>query len=160
MSEFGPRPERSHLRAMLEEQFDRPEEVSVQGTTIEVHDLTPPEVKTEIPTVIVPGWSATARVLKENIVSLAERGRRVVVTSAPHGIEATPNPLYPDIELRKAQAIIEGMDRKGIEVADAVSHSEAGIFLAVGATEHGKIQKSRPRVAGGNDRPRYSAAPR
>lgn len=128
-------PERD-LRGFLENQFDHPETVEVNGTAIDIHDLTPPEQKTEIPTVVVPGWSATASVLKENIVSLAEHGRRVIVASAPHGVETEASPLYPQIELQKAEAIVGAMDHKDIPVADAVSHSEAGVFLAIGATEH------------------------
>lgn len=120
------------LHRELEQQFDHPELVGINGTTIAIHDLIPPEQKTDAPTVLVPGWSATAEVLKENIVSLAERGRRVMVASAPHGVETEPNPLYPHIELRKAQAIISAMEHKGITQADAVSHSEAGVFFGGG----------------------------
>lgn len=124
------------VRELLERQFDNPETIEIRGTKINIHDLIPPELKTKIPTIIVPGWSATANVLKENIVTLAEQGRRVVVASTPHGVEAEENELYPQIELRKAQAIIEALDHKGIPMADAVSHSEAGVFLSVAATKN------------------------
>lgn len=135
MRERG-RPAPEETRALLEEQFSYPEKLDVGGINIDVFDLQPRECKTDIPTIVVPGWSATASVFRENIISLAEQGRRVVVASAPHGVKAEPQSLYPQVEVRKAEAIVQALDHKGIDRVDAVSHSEAGIFLAVAATEN------------------------
>jgi len=126
------------IRSNLERQFDNPERVEVKNSVVEIHDLIPPELKTEVPTILMPGWSSTGQVLRENIISLAEHGRRVIVASAPHGIESEPHPLYPQIEMRKAEAVLETLRYKNIPIADAVGHSEAGVFLGLAASEDSK----------------------
>lgn len=121
---------------LLEEQYNNPEIVEIDGQKLEIIDLKPPTLKTEVPLVIVPGWSATAKVLRENIIILAKLGRRVIVISAPHGIETEDTENYPLAELRKTAALLWGIKHKGFNKVDAVSHSEAGVFLAIGAMEN------------------------
>lgn len=121
---------------ILEEQFNNPEIVEVGKDRIEIFDLDPPEKKTEIPTLIVPGWSATVPVLKENALTLARHGRRVLGVSSPHGVETEPQTIYPDAEMRKTEALLQLLNRKEIPKADAMSHSEAGMFLTIAAMEH------------------------
>lgn len=121
---------------LFEEQYNSPDVIEVGKEEIEVVDLNPPEKKTETPTILVPGWAATADVLKENALTLAKLGRRVVVASAVHGVETEPQEVYPDAEMRKTEALMQSLDHKGIERADAVSHSEGGMFMTIGAMEH------------------------
>jgi len=118
---------------ILEAQYTKPETIKVGKGNIEIIDLIPSALKSDIPVILVPGWSATAHVLKENVMTLAALGRRVMVASAPHGVDTEPHETYPEAEMRKTEALMKALDHKGINQADAISHSEASIFMTMGA---------------------------
>jgi pimeloyl-ACP methyl ester carboxylesterase len=120
----------------LEEQYNNPEIIGEGRNKIEIIDIRPENLKTPVPIILVPGWSATAHVLKENVTTLAERGRRVIVASASHGVDTTPQEIYPEAEMRKTEALMQALDHKGIDKADAISHSEASLFMTMGAMLH------------------------
>lgn len=122
----------------IENQFDNREKLELLGQELEVIDVHPEEEKDEVPVVIAPGWNATPEVFKDNILTMAELGRRTISIDSPHGIESEKekDKNYPDVELKKVAALIETLDSKGIEKIDAVGHSEAGIYLAIAATLH------------------------
>lgn len=120
----------------LEEQYNNPDIIGDGKNKIEIIDLIPPQLKTDVPAILVPGWSATAHVLKENVFTLAELGRRVIVASAPHGVDTNTQKIYPEAEMRKTEALMQALDRKRIMRADAISHSEASLFMTMGAMIH------------------------
>lgn len=126
-------------RLFLKEQFMRPEILELGGEKIEVHDIAPEKLKTEVPVVFAPGWSGTPEAYRDNIVNLAAAGRRVLSVNAPHGIEnhdiqGEEVKDYAPVELGKLAAVTEALEKKGVQKVDAVAHSEAGIFLTIAAT--------------------------
>lgn len=134
--------ERPERRKTLEEQFDSKKTVELYGGQIEIIDVSPENLKTEIPVVVLPGWAAEAADFKENIIGIAGDGRRVLSVNAPYGINhdlpEQSRDVLPDAELRKVAALINAMemaggDSEGIDVADVVAHSEAGLFSVVAA---------------------------
>lgn len=74
--------------------------------------------------------------MKENVLTLAQYGRRIIIGSAPHGVETEPHEIYPAAEMRKTEALMQTLDYKGINHADAISHSEASLFMTMGAMIH------------------------
>ncbi|MDA2922232.1 alpha/beta hydrolase [Patescibacteria group bacterium AH-259-L07] len=118
----------------LTEQFETPEAMEFYGGEVEVVDIHPENKKTEIPVVVAPGWAATPEVLRDNILTLAELGRRTISIKSPHGIKAEKIKNFPEAELRKAAALIKTLEKKDIDKVDAVGHSEAGIYLTLAAT--------------------------
>ncbi len=129
-------PKREDKPLSPEEQFAKPETITINGVPVPIYDIAPgrERLKTEVPTIIGLGWSATTEVYKKNMLKFADCGRRVISADAPHGIPADPIPKYPMAELRKAAAILETIDEKGIDKVDAVVHSEAGVFITIAAT--------------------------
>jgi len=121
---------------VLKRQFKNPEIVNIDGRKFEIIDLIPPKLKTQVPLVLVPGWSANAKVLKKNIIFLASLGRRIVVISIPHGINVLFSKNYPEAEFRKAVALRYLIKHKGFLKVDAISHSEGAIFLTIEVTEN------------------------
>lgn len=119
-----------------EAQFSNPETIELaNGESFDVVDIKPEAEKTETPTLWLPGWGATPEVHKENILHLAEAGRRTLAINAPHGIESThlgnlsaEEQKIHDIELKKVAALLKVMDEKGIQQADIVGHSEGAIY--------------------------------
>lgn len=122
------------IHSSLEQQFEDRETIEFPNGKVEVVDIKPDVLKTETPVLVAPGWAATTDVFKENILRLAEHGRRTISVDSPHGIEAESVENFSDIELRKVAAIMEFLDEKGIDQIDAVGHSEAGIYLTIAAT--------------------------
>lgn len=123
----------------LERQFEHPEIIELAGGTVELLDIIPEQKKTEIPTIMAPGWGNTPEVYKYNMLHLASSARRVIGVRAPHGIEAGEiagemTKEFPAAELRKVAAILNTLDAKGIEKVDVVAHSEAGIYMIIAAT--------------------------
>lgn len=123
-------------KASLEDQFKNPETLELSGGQIEVVDIVPENLKTDIPTVVAPGWAATPKVFKESILTIAESGRRVISVNASHGIEAEKIENFPDAELRKIAALLKSLEEKSIDKVDAVAHSEAGVYIIIAATLH------------------------
>ena len=142
MSAEQPKIEQSNneaeLSLLFEQQYDNPEIVDIDQQKLEIVDLQPPQPKTEVPMVMVPGWAATPEVLRENAIILAKLGRRVILPNSPHGleIEKTTGRNYPLAELRKTAALLQSIEHKQLNEVDAVSHSEAGIFLTIAALEN------------------------
>jgi len=121
-------------RDALVKQFESPEILEIDGRKVEVVDIRPKNQKTNIPVVVAPGWAATPEVFRDNILALAESGRRTISVKLYHGIETDKIDGYPDAELRKMAAVVRTLEEKGVEKVDAVGHSEAGAYLTIAAT--------------------------
>jgi pimeloyl-ACP methyl ester carboxylesterase len=126
-------------RTSLEEQFDHPETYRYGSTPIEVYDIQPENIKSEVPAFFVPGWAASPEVFRENILLIAKEGRRVLSANTVHGIDQDPDfgkgdKKYVVAELRKAAALIKVIEKKGIEKIDLITHSEGSINGLIAAT--------------------------
>jgi len=56
-------------RKLLIEQYKNSEKVDIDGEKLEIYDLNPEIKKTDVPLVVVPGWSATPKVMEENMLT-------------------------------------------------------------------------------------------
>jgi len=101
----------------------------LDGVPIGIHEISPETQKTEVPVVFAPGWAATPKIYKSNLVALAEAGRKVIAVDAPHGISTPEAENYAAAELRKAAAILKALEAKGVERVDVIGHSEGAIYL-------------------------------
>lgn len=129
-------------REKIKLQLKRPEKIDLyEGEVMKVVDVKPEKPKTDIPTFWLRGWGATVEVHEDNIINLAERGRRTLAIDAPSGISSANleesaterGQAIPDIELRKMAALLKTLDEKGIEQTDIVAHSEGAIYGALAA---------------------------
>ncbi len=134
----------SEKRETIEEQFENPETMVLDGQPVEVFDIWPEEPKHETPVVFGCGWETSPEVYRASILAMAKDGFRVIAAKAPHGMDIRSESVlsgrerdmseYPKAELRKLAAVLEAMHAKGIKEADAVGHSESAIFLTMAAT--------------------------
>lgn len=123
----------------LEDQFAHPERIHIGEEEVDVYDISPEERKTEVVTVLAPGFSATPMAHEQNILGLARAGRRAISVDSPHGlaehvVEKELAGDHAEVELAKLSAIIQTMDERGIEQADVVAHSEGGIYMTLAAS--------------------------
>jgi len=111
------------------------EKVKVDGQTIEYIDLPAEgkEKKSEVPLVIVPGWSETSLSFAPMMVDFHRRGRRVFSVCNTHGIDTPRISGYPMPQLRKAMALIKCLEAKGIKHVDAVGRSEGAVVTTIAA---------------------------
>jgi pimeloyl-ACP methyl ester carboxylesterase len=129
-------PARAHQS--LDSQFAHPESIRIGEEEIEVYDISPEKLKTEVPTVLAPGFSATPMAHEQNIIGLAESGRRVISVNTPHGLEQpTVSGLheneFPEVELAKLSAVMQALEERKIEVVDVVAHSEGAMYMLIAA---------------------------
>lgn len=134
-------PEYEHYPLSPEEQFAHPMEVIIPGATghdeiMKVYDVIPLEPKSDVPVMMVPGWTGTAEGMRENILTMAEKyRRRTLIVDAPRGITPGKFPAgYPPVEARSGAALMKAIELKQLDHVDAVSHSKGGIFLVGAAT--------------------------
>ena len=105
---------------------------------VNVYDISPETLKTEVPVVLAPGFSATPMAHEQNILGLAKAGRRVISADSPHGlqqptVEGLRQGAYSEVELAKLSAVIQALEERGIEQADVVAHSEGALYMALAA---------------------------
>lgn len=118
----------------LVEQFNHPEEIEINGEVVEVMDIAPPELKTDTPTIVVPGFSATPEALKDAILRTAEAGRRVISADAPHGVKTERKDTgLPGAEARKIEVLLGLIEAKDLEKVNVIANSEASIYTAAAA---------------------------
>jgi pimeloyl-ACP methyl ester carboxylesterase len=127
--------EQPEQKLTIEEQFENPDIIELADKKLEVVDIKPENQKTEVPTMLVPGWTATPETFKDNILDLAELNRRVISINAPHGIDVSEQvENIPEAELRKVAAIAKVLEEKKLEKIDIVAHSEGGLYGTLAAT--------------------------
>lgn len=124
-------------RERLRSQLKRPDTINLYGgEVLSIIDLQPERLKTETPVFWLGGWGTTIQVMENNIVNLAERGRRTLAVDAPHGIESAHiahhiegrEHAIRDVELKKVAALLKALDEKSIAQTDIVAHSEGAIY--------------------------------
>jgi len=129
--------ENINSKPTLEQQFATREIIELPGQDIEVVDLEPENLKTEVPVVLGVGWGGEPDAYKNNLLYLANKGRRTIALDAVHGIDndiETENDTdFPDIEMRKVAALLEVLTKKSIDKVDAVAYSEGGIYVTLAA---------------------------
>jgi len=133
MSESTERPKN------LEEQFAHPERIRIGEEKVNVYDISSEKRKTEVPTVLAPGFSGTPMAHEQNILGLAKAGRRVISVDSPHGlaehgVEKDLAGDHAEVELAKLSAIIQALDERGIKQVNVVAHSEGAIYMALAAS--------------------------
>ena len=124
--------ENLRVNQTLEQQFRARERIELPGGEIEIVDIKPDKQKTNVPVILGLGWGGEPEAYKNNILALAESGRRTIAVDAIHGIDKDKGDL-PDVELRKVAALIQTLDDKDIGKVDAVGYSEGGIYVTLAA---------------------------
>lgn len=130
----------------LREKFEQPERIDLYegAETLNVRDIQPEQLKTEVPTVWMKGWGTTSDSYKDNILGLAERGRRVLAVDNVYGVEGAE---AEEVDAQKAKELgLEGLMldkviaylkmldmKEGLDKVDVVAHSEGAIHAIYAA---------------------------
>ncbi|MBI5138554.1 MAG: alpha/beta hydrolase [Candidatus Vogelbacteria bacterium] len=123
----------------FEEQFSNVIRFEAFGGEIEAVDITPPNLKSETPVLIAPGYGETPATFKPLLQTLYHEGRRAVAISHPrfggsaeqfedklvekHGLE----------ELRKAMNLLALLNNRSVDKADVMAMSEGAINASIAA---------------------------
>lgn len=118
----------------FEQQYKNREELTFKEGKITVVDATPEALTDETPVLIAPGWSENQHTYRETSRVVYNSGRRVLtVAYARRGGEVLKDQNYPEAELRKAKLILNVLEKKGIEKADVIAHSEGAMNVLIAA---------------------------
>ena len=127
----------------LKQQFDSPEKLDLyEGETLSLRDIQPEKLKTETPVLFLKGWGTTPDNYRDNIVGLAEKGRRILAVDNIYGISAEQiegakeaRELVPnELMLDKVAATLKVFEAKeGLDQVDVVAHSEGAIHAIFAA---------------------------
>ena len=122
-------------RDMFEDQFNDRKKINIPGGDIEIVDVSPEKLKTEVPTLFAPGWANTPDALKPAFKQLVDSGRRVLTVDHPRkGGEVEESEEYSEEELRKALSLLATIQDSGVDKVDAVGYSEGGINTVIAAS--------------------------
>ncbi len=121
----------------FEEQFHNRQEIESLGGKVEVVDVTPESLKTEVPVIFAPGWGETPETFKDSIQAMTDLNRRVLSLEHARGggnidLGELKNEYSAD-ELRKAFALLDVLAEKDINKADVIAHSEGAINTVIAA---------------------------
>ena len=128
--------EAQERKRTFEEQWAHPTEVAIGEEKFDVYDIQPESGGKELPLAIMPGWSHTPEVWKDNAREYVGAGFRTVAINAPHGSNKVAQTKDDDIthtELKRVSAFLHALDAKGIQKTDAFGHSEGAIDILLAA---------------------------
>lgn len=122
----------------FEQQFGKKEVLNFTEGRATVADVSPAFLKDEIPIVISPGWSENPDTYTETSKIAFGEGRRVLSFGyskwdAKVRKGEYQESEYPEAELKKAQLILDVLEKKGIGKVDVIAHSEGAMNTLVAA---------------------------
>ncbi len=133
------------MEEYLRKQFEQSEKLELyEGETLSLRDIQPEKLKTEVPTVWMKGWGTTPDNYRDNILRLAEKGRRVLAVDNVYGVEGAK---AEEVDAQKAKELgLEGLMldkvvaylkmldmKEGLDKVDVVAHSEGAIHAIFAA---------------------------
>lgn len=123
------------LDKIFEKQYKKFEVVDGGDRKIKITHLIPPNVSSDIPVFIAPGWSETSGVFKEVLRHMFRYGREIITLDHPPrgGDQNVAHPEHSRNDLRKASNLIKVLEARAVDRADFVTHSEGAINTTVAA---------------------------
>lgn len=100
---------------------------------LEVTDITPENLKDEIPVLLIQGWAETPKTHTDTTTVITEKGRRVIAIKTPRIGGPKPEGDYPEAEYTKARALVDALNKKEIKTADIIAHSEGALAAIIAA---------------------------
>lgn len=119
------------------------ETMEICGEEVLVYDHSLETLKSEVPVMLMPGWSGSIETYRENLETITKNGRRVLMAETPHGVEdikdfregiGEKGSVAPDVHLKKIAAYMEVLDDKEIHEVDVISYSEGAIHTIIAAS--------------------------
>lgn len=118
----------------FEQQFSNKETLHFKEGKIDVVDIAPKNLREETPILLVPGWSENPSTYKDSLNFISDQNRRVLSLGYSPNLRKIENDgQYPDVELQKANLLLDVLKQKGIEKIDVIAHSEGAINVLIAA---------------------------
>jgi pimeloyl-ACP methyl ester carboxylesterase len=96
--------------------------------SVKIYDLYPPAAS-PVPVIIAPGWVEVPESQRKHAEYLAERGRRVILFDAPHGLRfEVRKDIGHRLQYEKCQTLVGVLHAMGIAHADVIARSEGAIW--------------------------------
>jgi len=146
-----PSPEDLALKKVLsiDEQIIDKKEMKILDGKVEYTEVQPEKLKTEVPLILAPGFAGDiAFAFKETMRTFAEKERATIAIEHPHSVKEVPESIPTHIkerpleEVRKAAAMLEFFEQKGLNKVDALAHSEGAVYTLLAAAASPKKFRS------------------
>lgn len=111
----------------FEQQFKNRQELRFPEGKVTVVDITPGVLTDGTPVLLAPGWAENYDTYRKTLAVGFEKGRRILTVGYPGSGKTSTDGRYPEEELRKAQLLLNVLERKEIKKADVIAHSEGAI---------------------------------
>lgn len=101
----------------------------------EIVKIDPKRIKDNVPIFISPGWGVSPNSQKETLEVIADKERRVVTVDfiREQILKDKEDDGLQIAELQKSLAIVQALEKSGLEKVDAIGHSEGGLNLVIAA---------------------------
>lgn len=121
----------------FESQFSTVKRFTHAGRTVEYVDVCPENLKRETPIIIATGWGEEAQLFKQAMQEIYNRGRRVIFFGNPRDTGvigyAAYTILFPEVEIQKAESLLELLKGENIRQVDVVAHSQGALYALFAA---------------------------
>jgi pimeloyl-ACP methyl ester carboxylesterase len=96
--------------------------------SVNVYDLNPPGAY-PMPVIMAPGWVEVPQSHRKHAEYLAERGRRVILYDAPHGLRfEIRKDIGHRLQYQKCRTLVGVLHAMGVDNADIIARSEGAIW--------------------------------
>ena len=120
--------------ASFEKKFQAVEKLRTKAGLVQIVDITPEINSDQVPVLLIPGWGETPATHKATLKVIYYNQRRAIVLKYPRtGGQIQNEGDYPQAELKKAEALLYVIDRKGLPKVDVIAHSEGAINTIIAA---------------------------
>lgn len=124
----------SELGLSFDQQYKKRERFRSLEGSVDITDISPHEITNPVPIFLVPGWSENASTYEKSLRTIYEEKRRAVtVGNFKRGGELKQGEETPEIEVLKAQLLLDTLSHKGFEKVDTIAHSEGAINVLLAA---------------------------
>lgn len=118
----------------FEQQYRKQVKLNSLEGSVDITDISPPEITNPTPILLVPGWSENAATYKKSLrVIYEEKRKAVTVGNFKKDEEVSRSGEELDVEVLKAQLLLDTLSHKGFPQVDVIAHSEGAINALVAA---------------------------
>lgn len=133
----------SPAEAAILEKIKTPETLDLPEGSLEVVDISPEQLKSPTPTLLVPGYAGMPETRQANVLEIVKDGRRALVIKPTRefdyksieGMNEMTEGLPQELEsiVRQAAATKAVLDAKGIDKVDGIGESQGGLVVLLAA---------------------------
>src|SRR4030042_3032185 len=114
-------------------QFSRKNEMYSRCGNVKFCEIAPNELADTVPVVLAAGWAETPNTHMGTLETIFSEERRGISLEYPRKGGTQLENKYPEVELKKAEALLAVIEDRDIDKVDVIAHSEGAINAIIAA---------------------------